>query len=543
MRSVYIGLGPFHGIDESNPESDRAQREPEWAVPEGLNDITFSDYRVCSGRHRALFLSNDRPNSEAAPKPGHFRLAHQSRTIIRCERLKAETRDLKGRVGGMLRRLLILGLLAAMALPSHAAKRLSVAQLEQVLTADASKHKQDIEIAEQLAGMALTERIPESTIERLTAQLAANPRASLVFRVLANEAEFLDLPRAESVAESAPEPIAQKRMLEAARDYVSETLARLPNLLATRTINLYDDTPHAIKQGGWPTRLGLHQVGTSRAEISVLREREDQPPTQGSAVWQSKIGLVSGGEFGTTLGMIFADSAKGDVHWSNWERSSTGLLAVFAYSVPAPVSHFEVITSFQREENVEAFSAPTGERGVSGIATRPNVSSTNVAVVHTRPAYHGAIWLDPATGTIHRITMEADMKKDLPFRRAAILVEYGPIEIAGARFICPVRSLALSESLPNTQSLSDDAATEWLNEILFTDYHRFASSARITEQAAAAPLRKPHRLQRRRRATRPRQPMQPNRQMRHRIRPRQQPRFKPRPQPCRLFPRRKVERL
>ncbi len=387
----------------------------------------------------------------------------------------------------MLRRLLILGLLAAMALPSHAAKRLSVAQLEQVLTADASKHKQDIEIAEQLAGMALTERIPESTIERLTAQLAANPRASLVFRVLANEAEFLDLPRAESVAESAPEPIAQKRMLEAARDYVSETLARLPNLLATRTINLYDDTPHAIKQGGWPTRLGLHQVGTSRAEISVLREREDQPPTQGSAVWQSKIGLVSGGEFGTTLGMIFADSAKGDVHWSNWERSSTGLLAVFAYSVPAPVSHFEVITSFQREENVEAFSAPTGERGVSGIATRPNVSSTNVAVVHTRPAYHGAIWLDPATGTIHRITMEADMKKDLPFRRAAILVEYGPIEIAGARFICPVRSLALSESLPNTQSLSDDAATEWLNEILFTDYHRFASSARITEQAAAAP--------------------------------------------------------
>jgi len=60
VRSVYIGLGPFHGIDESNPEFGRAQREPEWAVPEGLNDITFGDYR--------MFRSSD-PNWEAAPLP------------------------------------------------------------------------------------------------------------------------------------------------------------------------------------------------------------------------------------------------------------------------------------------------------------------------------------------------------------------------------------------------------------------------------------------------------------------------------------------
>lgn len=387
----------------------------------------------------------------------------------------------------MLRRLLILGLLAATTLCSDAAKRLSVAQLEQLLAADASKHKQDVEIATQLAGTALSERIPESTFERLTSQLAANPQASLAFRVIANQAEFLSLPPAQSVADAAPDPIAQKRMLEAARNYVSETLTRLPNLLATRTINLYDDTPHAIKQGNWPSRLGLHQVGTSHAEISVIREREDQPAAQGSAVWQSKIGLVSGGEFGTTLGMIFADFAKGDVHWRNWERTPVGLLAVFAYSVPRPASHFEIISSFQREANVEGVSAPTGVGGISGIATRPNISSSNVAVVHTRPAYHGAIWLEPATGTIQRISMEADMNKDLPFRRAAILIEYGAVEIAGARFICPVRSLALSESPPNAQSLSDNTATAWLNETIFTDYHRFASSARIVERAAAAP--------------------------------------------------------
>ena len=81
----------------------------------------------------------------------------------------------------------------------------------------------------------------------------------------------------ESVPNAAPDNSAQTRMLHGAQDYVSQTLRRLPNFVATRTINLYDDTPHAIRQGEWPTRGGLHLVGKSSAEISVSRERENQP--------------------------------------------------------------------------------------------------------------------------------------------------------------------------------------------------------------------------------------------------------------------------
>ena len=80
------------------------------------------------------------------------------------------------------------------------------------------------------------------------------------------------------------------------------------------------------------------------------------------------------------------------------------------------------------------------------------------------------------------------MNKGLPFRRAAIMVEYGPIDIAGSRFICPVRSLALSETLATSQSVTGDSATAWLNETVFTDYHRFASSSRILEEAANTSL-------------------------------------------------------
>lgn len=353
-----------------------------------------------------------------------------------------------------------------------------------MLSADASAHRQDTEIARHIAAVALTERISQTTLARLSAQFRSSPQTFAALTILAKQSEFLDPPADELLANPAPDGVAQQRLLQIARQYVADTLRGLPNFLATRTINLYDDRPQPAKPGEWPTRSGLHMVGTSSAEISVTRERDDQPPAQSSAVWESKFGLVSGGEFGTTLGMILAETTAGNVTWSHWEKGEGGVLAIFRYSVPASASHFEVISSYQREASVEGTRSARDARGVSGIELRPNASSNNIQVVRSRPAYHGFISLDPASGTVYRVTMEADMNKGLPFRRAAILVEYGPVDIAGARFVCPLRSLAISEAQTNAQTIVGSAVTEWLNETLFTDYHRFGSSSRVVTQTA-----------------------------------------------------------
>jgi hypothetical protein len=76
--------------------------------------------------------------------------------------------------------------------------------------------------------------------------------------------------------------------------------AAAANFLATRSINRYNDSPQELKKGAWPVRLGLHLVDTSSREISVRDERDSLP----SAVWQEQPGLISKGEFGSTLGMI-----------------------------------------------------------------------------------------------------------------------------------------------------------------------------------------------------------------------------------------------
>ena len=369
-------------------------------------------------------------------------------------------------------------LFATAALAAAPPKHATVAQLEQQLTAAYAAHRPDAEIARQIGGIELSEQLTEERLERLKKDLNPGPQTLLALRLLGDQSAFLEPVASESSPKAAPDAATQQQMVTAARNYVAQTLPRLPNFLATRTINRYDDSPFALKKGEWPVRAGMHLVDTSSREISVRDERENQPPTQGSAVWQQQLGLISGGEFGTTLGMILTDTMQGKIEWSHWEDAAKPV-AVFRYSVPGSASHFELISALKREAAVEGFAAPAGGRGTASIQTRPNANPSRITMVRTRPAYHGYIWVDPESGTVLRITMEAELKESDPFKRAAMLVSYGPVQIGDAKFICPVRSLALSMAAGDSQDSSGDAPTRWLNETLFIGYHRFASTMRV----------------------------------------------------------------
>jgi VWFA-related protein len=391
------------------------------------------------------------------------------------------------------RRLILLVLLASLTSIAGASKRVTVAQLEQALSAAHTAHKPDAEIARQIGGLELSERLTEATLNRLAAYLDAGSQAALALQLLADQSAFLDPPASEIPSTAAPGDAAQQRMIEAARRYVAQTVPRLPNLFAIRTTNRYDDSPYEVKKGGWPVRSGLHLVNTSSREISIFDERTNQSGNASSANWQTQSGLVSGGEFGSTLSMILSDTVNGKVAWSHWEQTPTGQVAVFQYSVPSSASHFEVINSLQRKASLEGTATPSvGSRQGSGIETKPSGGGSNMSTFLTRPGYHGSLWVDPVTGSILRITMDADTKGSAQFRRAAITVQYGPVQIGESEFICPVRSLALSvavngANLDPLTRMPGDAPTQWLNESLFTGYHRFAATTKIVNDTAPPP--------------------------------------------------------
>jgi hypothetical protein len=374
-------------------------------------------------------------------------------------------------------RLIVVIVLALLTRTAIAEKRLTVAQLEQTLTADIASHRSDADIVRQLAATDLTERFTETTLNRIGAHFIGTPVAPAL-QLLADRSAFLDPPPSELPSRPAPDNTTQQHILSSAHQYVVETLPRLPDFLATRSTLHYDDGPYVATKGQWPSRAGLHLVDRTSEEISIRDERESRLPGQHSAVWHQQGGLISGGEFGATLGMILTDTAQGKISWSHWEQTPDGEAAVFQYSVPRSASHFEVISSLEHQRAAETYDAPNGGgRGISSIGTRPSGGS-NVTFLRTASQYHGSLWIDPATGTILRITIQADLKSE-SLNRAAILVQYGPVRIGDSTFICPTHSVAWSSAAANAQTIADDAPTEWLNDTLFTHYHRFASTVRI----------------------------------------------------------------
>lgn len=343
-----------------------------------------------------------------------------------------------------------------------------MAQLEQAVTAAIAAHKPDGEIARQIASWELSERLTEATLNRLNVRLAQGALAAHALALLADQSAFLDPPVSELPEKAAPDKATQQRMLDAARNYVAQTLPRLPDFLATRTINRYDDSPQALKAGAWPVRTGLHLVGTSSREISVRNEREGRAAKQSSATSYEQNGLNSWGEFGFLPAVILTDSAKGSAGWGHWEQMAAGPVAVFHYEVPRSASHYEIL-------------------GTTNLEPRSNISGLFVgsSTARSTPAYHGSLWLDPATGVILRLSIEIGEDRVGQFKRFAVLVEYAPIQIGGRNFICPARSLAVdwtsagvTTSLFGESGLTD-APTEWLNIVSYSNYHRFAATTRI----------------------------------------------------------------
>jgi hypothetical protein len=398
-----------------------------------------------------------------------------------------------------MRKLILLGLLAAMVFPAGAAKRLTVAQLEKTLEAANEKHRADEELVRLLGEAVLTERLTDAARERIFASLHPGPKAELALQLLADQSAFLDPPAAELPTAAPPDAATAERILNAARGYVLKTLPRLPDFFATRTTISFDNSPQALGANQWPVRAGLHAVGRASREITF---RDDQlqpaaPPPAGAAAGSPPAagmqGLQTRGEFGLLLAMIFVDSGKGELFFHHWEQARGGVLAVYRYTVPKSASNYSV-------DYCCVSLGPSGRQGGgrrgAGSALLVNTPGDPTSSYHKTPGYHGSLFIDPASGAILRITLEAEVGSG-PVSRMASIIEYGPVVIGDRRYICPLRSLALTEAQDGSNAGGSPAvATDpytgvsmivVVNETSFTNYHRLGSTARIVTDAEAPP--------------------------------------------------------
>ena len=355
--------------------------------------------------------------------------------------------------------------------PPTALSPLSVGQLRQKLAESSSvspgqvdapvARLQDANQAAEIDRLQLSERLTAAALAEILAKNAVGPQARQALDLLADRFALLDPPASELPKLPPPDQSHQQQMLEDARVYVSQTLSHLPDFFATRTTARFYGIPQELNESTMPVQ-GLHLRGTYSREITFRDGKELIDPMKHPEGYETplSLGLESWGEFGTESGMILTDADASMIAFHHWEKAPTGVLAVFRYSVPESESHYEV-----------------------------QYACNGSASFHSKPAYHGALALDPASGAIMRVTIQADSKADDPLSHVASVVEYGPVEIGGKTYICPLRSLAFSVEERNTCTdevhHSGVVKRMYLNRTTFTDYHRLGSTWRIVTDPAA----------------------------------------------------------
>jgi hypothetical protein len=334
--------------------------------------------------------------------------------------------------------LLILGLTIASpqglrAWAGNAALRpTTVAQLEQYVAAAGSER--DAETAHEIEAMELTERLSAVRLERCQAVLRG-PHARMALLTLADRSAFLDPPANEIPAKEAPDLAAQKEMIALTVEYVKNTLHRLPNLSATRVTTTF--------QRASRSQNSLRLAGRTSALVSY-RDGKEMAAFRGA--YSRTLGLTTDGEFGPILDTVLRDSIHGHVQWSHWEEGAAGSEAVFRYVVSQGESHYKV----------------------DGLPF----------------AYQGEFAIDPSDGAILRIALRTDFVPANPLemsvpesRTADIAVEYGPVELGGKTYICPLRGIAVSNAV--NPLLPSDPALMWLNDRVFESYHLLRSDMRM----------------------------------------------------------------
>jgi VWFA-related protein len=344
--------------------------------------------------------------------------------------------------------------------PVPAVRRVSVAELQKLVYGSAGSSDEDV--ARELDALELTQRLSGPRLAAIASKLRGK-KSRLALVVLADASTFMSPPEDEIPAGATPDGAEQEQMLLKTVDYLKATIPKLPDLFARQVTVRYQETP-GFREGQTNVEFQpLHVIDTLKATVHYRAGLEVADPESNG--WKQKWNspqLITYGTFGPVLaGVTQAIAEHGQLTWSHWEHGEGGKVAVFRYTVPAEKSHYVVaLCCLPDREGRDSFALCAG--------------------------YHGVIAIDPGSGAILRLEWDAELKSSTPLTRSQIVIEYGPVEIAGKTYICPLRSISL------VRSRSVDILGEWdesfrtygpyatmLNDVTFSGYHVFRSESRI----------------------------------------------------------------
>ena len=363
----------------------------------------------------------------------------------------------------------------SLALPAFGARKITVAQLSELLHSLAQDKKSDVEAATALKQIELSEQLTRTTMNGLVG-LVNGPLSTEQMYVLEARSADLAPPAAEIPETPAPDSAMQKAILAKAEAYITRTYEQLPLLTATKTTLRFQDNLEALASSGGMssgakdavTSFGfanpatyVHYVNSTAREVVSEHGVEKRPAEKDTIRWGAN-GMTTIREPDPGLGRVFQEAqAAGAFAWLRWELINGKPAAVYAFTVPKQKSKLAVdvccFPNINQAGIASFYSSTTGptlaSQGVGPSGVTGNFqTNTEWHEFKTTTPYRGRLFIDPDSGVVLRMIVEADLKPGEVVHQLDTRVDFGPVKAGTASYIAPLRTIINSVVVPNGES-------------------------------------------------------------------------------------------
>jgi hypothetical protein len=369
-----------------------------------------------------------------------------------------------------MKRFVCMFALIVFALPAWSAKKVTVAELTDILKSMHEQQKSDADMAAALKQIQLSEQLSRSVMNNFGAY-APGPLTTEQIYVLEARSAVMPPPAADLPTTPAPDAAAQKAILDKAAEYAAKTWTQLPALTATKTTLRFQDNIEAapassgMSGSAKDVAVGSSSVspyqfikymGSTDSVYSSDRGIEKLPEDKTRWGANSMIALR---EPDPSLADVLHDAQTGGtINWLRWEDVDGKPAAVLAYQVPKKKSHLNVnVCCFPNvdQTGVARFSSAAvgGLTGGSGGATGNFQTATDW---HNYKAnglpYHGEFFIDPDSGVIVRMITQIEFKQTEVVHQLDTRIDYASSKVGDKTLVLPLKTVINSEVVPNGDS-------------------------------------------------------------------------------------------
>jgi hypothetical protein len=371
-----------------------------------------------------------------------------------------------------------------LASPAWAAKKITVQQLKDMLVSLQQGRKTDAEVATELKQVELTEELTRSAMNSLVSYVSG-PLSTEQIYVLEARSAVLPPPAVDLPATPAPDAAAQKAILDKAVDYTTKTYAQLPHLTATKTTIRFQDNVEAIAtvtgmhSGSSDVDPNLvqanrfiHYINSTEVPVDTQNGAEKVSTAKDKTPWGQNGYIALQGQ-GPVLSSVLQDAqTAGTISWLRWETINKKAAAVFAFSVDKKKSHYAVsYCCFPTSEQTGLLSYKPGAQGSGDFTAKGNLQTHTTYDQHFNATvpYHGEIFVDPDSGIVVRLNLQAEFKAADDVQQEDQRIDYGPVKVDTKALVLPIKTVINTDVIPNGDSGSAKFITR---RTLFTSEYK-----------------------------------------------------------------------